>query len=288
MSPKDTRWAFFVPIRQLLSAFPQATTGQKVAIVGMSLVVVMLIVLGLPGIAAFPAWAVVLMFGGAIVFIFIIVGLLLFIEYKTTIPIQCRQVPEFPPHLHPVVQGLKEIRQDAWDQICKTVTKIRDDNIRANIFLLAKIKGGLADGSWMLIIHEDLAINMDDPVERQLQLKIGQGATGVAFRDGTHQLTRRQPSSKGQWDRKFRMTPELEAQIHRQLKWIVSFPLLKPNTNEAVGVLNIDGLEDVDDDDVLNSMATSVRKKVDVIAEYLSLQRSICVRKDQLGVMKYA
>ena len=46
------------------------------------------------------------------------------------------------------------------------------------------------------------------------------------------------------------MTPELSAQIHKRLKWIVSFPLLRPNTNDAVGVLNIDGLTPLPDDDL--------------------------------------
>jgi len=83
------------------------------------------------------------------------------------------------------------------------------------------------------------------------------------------------------------MTPELEAQIHKDLKWIVSFPLLKPNTSEAVGVMNIDSLVDVVEDAILYSVASAVRSKVDVIAKTLSLQQSICVGSDQLGVMEH-
>ena len=83
------------------------------------------------------------------------------------------------------------------------------------------------------------------------------------------------------------MTPELSAQIHKRLKWIVTFPLLRPNTNEAVGVLNIDGLTALPDDDLLNIIASSIRNKVEVIANSLLLQRSICVGIDQLGVMEH-
>jgi hypothetical protein len=167
------------------------------------------------------------------------------------------------------------------------LSDVPDDDIRANIFLLARIAGGRANGEWKLVIHPDFAINMNHPPERQLQLSIGEGATGVAYRDGIYQLTRRLPTPKGQWDRKFQMSPDVEAQIHKRLKWIVSFPLLKPNTSEAVGVLNIDGLADVPDDDLLNAVASSVEEKVKVIADHLLLQRSECVGLDQLGVIEH-
>ena len=128
---------------------------------------------------------------------------------------------------------------------------------------------------------------MKYPPELGLQFSIGQGATGVAYRDGTYQLTRRLAAPKGEWDHKLQMTSELNAQIHKRLKWIVSFPLLIQNTNEAVGVLNIDGLTDVPDDDLLNAVASSVGKNVEVIANHLSLQLSICVGSDQLGALEY-
>lgn len=197
----------------------------------------------------------------------------------------------FPPdpQICPKIRdALNEIRRDALNQISNKVEGIVDDDIRANIFLLARIQGGQSDGKWKLVIPEAFAINMNHPAECQLQFAVGQGATGVAFRDGTYQLTRRQRSKKGNWDLKFRMTPELEEQVEARLKWIVSFPLLRPNTtSEAIGVLNIDGLADVADDDILNRLATSVHAKVSVIAQTLSLQKSICVGFEELGVMEH-
>jgi len=284
------RWGFFAPIQLLLSAFPLATTGQRAAILAMALGAVMFVGLGLVGSVTLPAWAVVSMFALGAVLIFATAGMLLLVERRVTAPFRCRQIPVFPPD--PVVRtaikaGLDEIRNDAADYIRTTLPAIQDDKVRANIFLLAQVQGGPADGLWKLVMHDEFAINMNHPPERQLQLSVGQGATGVAFRDGTFQLTRRQPSRKGQWDRKFQMTPELEAQIHKDLKWIVSFPLLKPNTSEAVGVMNIDSLVDVVEDAILYSVASAVRSKVDVIAKTLSLQQSICVGSDQLGVMEH-
>lgn len=124
---------------------------------------------------------------------------------------------------------------------------------------------------------------MNHPPELNLQFQMGQGATGLAFRDGTYQLTRRQRSLKGKWDRKYQMTSELEKQVHRDLKWIISFPLLMPDTTEAIGILNIDGLVDIPDDETLGNAASAVDKKVRIVARTLSLQPSTCIAGDQLG-----
>jgi hypothetical protein len=273
----------------LLSAFPHATTGEQIAILAMSLIAVMFIGLGLVGIVALPAWAAVTMFVFGALLIFATSRMGLLVGQKVAAPFQCRHIPIFPPDpaaRSEIKAALDEIRSDAAEQIRALFAAIQNDKFRANIFLLAQVQGGAADGMWKLVIHEDFAVNMNHPPERQLQFSIGQGASGVAFRDGTFQLTRRQNSGKGQWDRKFLMTKELEVQVHKNLKWIVSFPLLKPNTSEAVGVLSIDGLEDVPEDELLYNVASIVRRKVDVIASNLSLQPSICVGIDKLGVME--
>jgi hypothetical protein len=289
---KADRWGFFSGTKALLSSFPHATTGQKASVAAMAFGAAMFIGLGLVGSVTLPAWAVVSMFALATVMIFTTAGSLLAIEKSLTVPFRCRHVPVYPPDDNcrdAVRLALEEVRKDAVDQICAVITDVADYDIRANIFLLAPIVGGQADGKWKLVIHPDFAINMDHPPELQLQLSIGQGATGVAYRDGTYQLTRRLagPPKKGQWDRKFQMTPELESQIHKRLKWIVSFPLLKPNTREAVGVLNIDGLADVPDDDLLHAVASSIRNNVEVIASHLALHGSLCIGIDQLGVMEH-
>lgn len=286
------RWGFFSGIQSLLSAFPHATDAQKVAIVAMGLGAVMFIGLGLVGSVALPAWAIVSMFSFGALLIFATAAMSLVIERSVRAPFRCRNIPVFPPDdltREAINAGLEEIRKDVAVQLRSQLPNFPDEDIRANIFLLAQVVGGTADGTWKLVIHPDFAINMNHPPELQLQLHIGQGAAGVAYRDGTYQLTRRLSAlRKGQWERRFHMTPELTAQIHKRLKWIVSFPLLRPNTREAVGVLNIDGLTDVPDDDLLNNVASSIREQVEVIANHLSLQRSTCVGIDQLGVMEHA
>lgn len=204
--------------------------------------------------------------------------------------LRCRHVPHYPPDesVRPQIRdALEEIRADVSIQIRASMPAVADDRIRANLFLLAEVEGGPSDGSWKLVVHSDFAINMNHPPERDLQFFVGQGATGVAFRDGMYQLTRRSPDPKhGEWDRRFQMTPALSALVHRSLKWIISMPLLRPDTSEAIGVVNIDGLVDVDDH-LLNTAASAIRKKIEVIARQIALQPSSCVGIDKLGVIEH-
>ncbi len=283
------RWTFFAAIKLLLSAFPHATVGQQVIIVAMSFAAVMFIGLGLVGSVALPAWAVVVMFVVGVVLILATAWMLFLVEQRVAKPVRCRHVPVYPPETttrQAIKAALEEIREDAVLELQKKYPAMANDRVRANIFMLAQIVGGPADGTWKLVIHPDFAINMRHPPELQLQLSVGQGASGVSYRDGTYLLTRRLPDPEhGDWEEKFHMTPSLSEQIHKNLKWIVTFPLLRPGTSEALGVLNIDGLADVPDDNLLNEMASSVQKKIEVIANHLALQRSTCVGLDLLGVM---
>ena len=73
--------------------------------------------------------------------------------------------------------------------------------------------------------------------------------------------------------------------MHRDLKWIVSFPLVRPDTRESLGVLNIDGLVDVPDPTMISEISGSVQDKVDQVARNLSLQPLTCVSMDAMGVM---
>jgi len=277
-SPTGDRWGFLAASKSLLSAFPHATTGQKAGVLAMALCACMFVALG--SVKASSPSVVGVAFVLATLLIYATAAYLLYLEQEVVGPRRCRHIPIFPlaaQVCNEIKAALGEIRQDAADQIREKNSGIPDDKIRANIFLLAQVQGGSADGKWKLVIPKDLSINMNHPPERQLQFSVGQGASGVSFRDGTFQLTRRQTTGEGDWDRKFQMTTQLDEQIHKNLKWIVSLPLLMPNTMNALGVLNIDGLEDVTDDNLLYGIASRLGDKVDVIAKTLSLQPSTCV-----------
>lgn len=287
----DDLSSVFSGIADLLKLYPRASGAQKFIITIACLqeaVAIVLVAWGAFG--PHPILSIVLF----LLLTFVLLGLLgIFVrlEKSVAIPFRCRHVPIYPPAPEvrfAIKEALEEIRQDAHNAIAATVPHSTLRDLRVNVFLLAKIQGGQADGQWKLVIHDDFAINMDNPAEARIQFAIGQGATGTSYRDGTYQLSRRQHTGTGHWDHRHHMTHELDRLVEPRLKWIVSFPLLMPGTtSEAVGVLNIDGLAAVESDDVLNKMANSIKSKINDIAETLSLQPSTCVGIDQLGVIAH-
>jgi hypothetical protein len=278
-------------LSSLLKSFKRATITQKGIVVAMGFFLALGVVLMLMA-PSNPPWALVFLYVIPFLVIFASVHLLALNDRSATTTFRCRDVPIYPLKFETrsLISGaLKEIREDAFFKLQSRHPGILDTRIRANIFLLVQVEGGNSHKEWRLIIPNDFAINMNHPPERDFQFNIGQGATGIAYKNGNYQLTRRQSApQKEQWDRVHKMTPELEKMVHNDLKWIVSFPLLKPGTSEALGVLNIDGLVDVPGDIDLNDMATYVRSKIESISQCLSLEPSICVGNDQLGVIEDA
>lgn len=123
---------------------------------------------------------------------------------------RCLHLPVFPPEesvRQSIAAALDEIRLDMATELSKGVPSIQPDHIRGNIFLPAQPDEISSDGAWKLVIHRDLITpNMTYPPEWNLQFSIGQGAAGVAFRDGHWQFTQRTQNPDGEWDRKYRMT----------------------------------------------------------------------------------
>jgi hypothetical protein len=123
-------------------------------------------------------------------------------------------------------------------------------------------------------------MNMNHPPEWHIQFMPGQGATGRAFKMNTATLTRRLSDKAGQWDKVHEMTPELKSIIHKDLKWIISVPLIPAGKFDSVGVLNIDGIADVKLDDLVLSSGAEVRDAIFEVANFLALQPSTCVNID--------
>jgi hypothetical protein len=282
---KKGTWGFFPGIVNVLKVFPEASTQQKGLILSMLLVNCALISVSLFNtglssvVVGFMYLVDVIATGGGALYLL-----------STTPPswIVCRHVPSYPIETglrHDLSQGLREIQEDAVNALKASGIAIPAAKVRANIFLLAQVRGGKADGRWRLVLHPDLSVNMTHMPELDLQFEIGQGATGLAYRDGGYILTKRLKSPKGDWERKFKMTPDLDKRIHRDLKWIVSMPLVMKDTYDAVGVLNIDGLVEINDEDILHNIAMVVKEKVDIIAETVALEPYSCIGMDRLGAI---
>jgi len=293
---KPDYWSFFPGIVSLLDAFKSASIAQKSAVLGICLFTVLFFAVGIFFSKSLPSWAVVVTFSLAILLVTLVVILLLLIERESLLqghrkaePDRCRHVPDYPladRTRYKIRDVLQEIHRYACETLRSHNPSLDPEKIRANIFLLAEVSGGADDGEWKLVIHPDLAINMNQPEELGLQLAVGQGATGLSYRDGTYQLTRRLASPAIGWDQKFQMTPELNAQLHRDLKWIISLPILVPDTREALAVLNIDGLTNIDDDEILGKMSVSLRDYLQAIADVLMRMSATCVSEDRIGGIK--
>jgi hypothetical protein len=295
-SEKPVDWSFFPNIASLLEAFKSASNALKAAVLGISLFAVLFFAVGLFFSNTLPAWAVVITFSLSVMLIALMVILLLLMERESqfqlrveTEPSPCRHVPDYPlaeRTRYKIRDVLQEIQRLTFETLVKYDTSLDSEMIRANLFLLAEVSGGPDDGFWKLVIHPDLAIHMNQPLELGIQLSVGQGATGIAYRDGTFQLTRRMASPGNDWDQKFQMTPELNAMLHKELKWIISLPVLVPDTRQALAVLNIDGLTEFADDEILGKVSVGLRDYLVVIANALLRLPSTCVSEDRIGGIK--
>jgi hypothetical protein len=153
-------------------------------------------------------------------------------------------------------------------------TSLQDRQIRGNIFLADYSKGreGIA---FELFMPEEFRKNMNYPEEWSLRFYPGQGATGCVFVEGDQRITRRLPTDQGEWDSVFKMSDELKGKVHKDLKWIVTLPLMDRQTRNTLAVLNIDGLDCSFDDDQLTEMVTSVSRDCAGLAALVASQPGV-------------
>lgn len=90
-----------------------------------------------------------------------------------------------------------------------------------------------------LLMVPGMTQNLDRPEERSLRLSIGQGCTGLAFKERKPVLGVRDPNT-GDWGEYQLAHPDMAA-LDPELRWIVSVPVLTDD-KRVLGVLNVDGL----------------------------------------------
>lgn len=146
-----------------------------------------------------------------------------------------------------VLDMLGDARSKARDFLLQTKPNLADGCIRANLFFPKYDPAGKRD-DYVLKIWLGLHLKMDRESEINIEFKPGQGATGLVFESGRPRVAKKLDSEDGDWDEVFKITGNLAAIIHPDLKWIVSMPL-KDDDEITIGVLNIDGIcEDFDRD----------------------------------------
>lgn len=133
-------------------------------------------------------------------------------------------------------EGAKKIIAPYLATACRAIaqaTGVSEQDVRSNIFT--------PDRRGVLKIVRGLHYNMDDrPVELGIEIPKGYGASGSAFEQGVAVVAR----AKGGWG-KHTLSEKQMRKAHPDLKWILSFPLAKPNGGgEIVGVFNVDCLRE--------------------------------------------
>ncbi len=163
------------------------------------------------------------------------------------------------------VSLLNEIREKIFRCLSQKQNGISISGIRANVFLPQESDSGL---DYVLNIYPGLHVNMNNVREREISFGPGEGLTGRVFEEGTPRVAERIPSEATGWDSTYTLTAEQTSRIHPKLQWILSLPLKHGKT--PIGVLNIDGLQDIVHVDALYGCIRDVYYEVNAMQELLS------------------
>lgn len=136
------------------------------------------------------------------------------------------------PHLSEDALGTITTEMQALRQEAASILAQPPDSIRINLF--APIDG-------VLQIVPGAFDNMTFAPEFQLKIKRGHGATGIAFATGDPCVAEKIGTS---WSVGHLPGDELE-KLEPRLKWVLSLPVVSPIRGVVVGVVNIDGLNEI-------------------------------------------
>ena len=129
--------------------------------------------------------------------------------------------------------------------VCSVINQILDGkkHLRANVFLPST-------GNRVKIFY---SYNMDEDPDRELELKMGAGATGRCWLERKTKLVdlgeigRKAAKDPDYMERVWDMTPDQQAAVRKSLNSLLSVPILDPRRTESpddppeiVGILNID------------------------------------------------
>jgi predicted MPP superfamily phosphohydrolase len=177
---------------------------------------------------------------------------------------------------------LSSVRTKAYNYLRRQNAGLLNKQVRANIFLAdyRQAKDGFA---YLLYMPDELRIKMDHSPEWHLKFRPGQGTTGMVFNEGNQRLARRLSKKAGEWEAVLPLTKDQKSDAHKDLTWILSYPLRDPVSRETLGVLNIDGLTHEFDDGALTEMMLSLSPEILAIEVLLAKQPKIRVACEAKG-----
>ncbi|MBN2313005.1 MAG: hypothetical protein JXM79_03685 [Sedimentisphaerales bacterium] len=158
-----------------------------------------------------------------------------------------------------IIGELEDIRNGAFSWLNKRHTDIQTSQIRVNIFL-AKYEEAGKGVVCMLRMPEYLRIGMSGHTDEEIAFRPGEGATGMAFVEHTGGVAIFNENA-GTWDDRYTLTEYQKRKIHKQLRWIITYPL-KNRDGEAMAVLNLDCLGLVVNEDELHRLKADLQPKI--------------------------
>ncbi|ATE61407.1 toll/interleukin-1 receptor domain-containing protein [Thauera sinica] len=146
---------------------------------------------------------------------------------------------------------------------------IRNDRVRANVFLPDYHVKGNAGHGFRLFMEPRLRRQMDRPEEFSIRFAPGQGVTATVFDECQQRII---------GVREFELTDELRNVIHPDLKWIISTPVMSRD-GTALGVLNIDILAcELDKETVLEPLGDLIVRELESVQRRLDDQPRTLIR----------
>ena len=148
-------------------------------------------------------------------------------------------------------------------------SRIRNDQVRANVFMPEYNMKGNAGFAFRLFMEPRLRRQMDRPQEFHVRFAPGQGVTATVFDECQQRII---------GIRDFELTEELRSAIHPDLKWIISTPVMSRDGTALAG-LNIDILAcELEKACVLEPLGASIAGELAGISSRLDEQPRTLIR----------
>lgn len=181
------------------------------------------------------------------------------------------------PDRNRLQRQLKKIRLEAFARLAAQNDQLVDSDIRSIVFL-PDYNDRVGDCMYRLYSPTpEFRVNITKHEECQLRFRPGEGATGTAFQKGEDTFA--YITDDGEWDPPYELTDEQKISIHDDLKWVAAIPLKDPNNSRHVlGVLAIDGLKPLSDEDELDKLIVELFPLTQTYAEILSTLPRVKIR----------
>ncbi len=166
-----------------------------------------------------------------------------------------------------IVDDLEDIRKSAFSWLHTKHTDIQEHQVRVNVFL-AKYEEAGKGVVCMLRMPDYLRLGMTGHTDEEIAFRPGEGATGRAFVEHESEVAVFD-KDRQQWDDRYTLSEYQKRKIHKDLRWIISYPL-KNEDGEAMAVLNVDCLGCVVAEDELHHLKGDLQPKVNGLGENLN------------------